>query len=1047
MMKKIFVFGLLFLLTLNLVDAQVCGLTSPDYVQKFSTFGEGPLMVETNQQYYCAGGYLSQGCLITHSSEMYDGEFMEINGSGGNYQWAMANLTELMYAVPSKVGNVGINNGTETAQIWGIVSGFVTGSEGIYFVAYNSLESNPGTSTQPDGGYYNMGYWRISVVGSVGGGTITGISVLEPSNSVIVGGLGRSFSPDPTVGLGVNPFPVGTPLSELKNYYFVIQYKEGYVSYYIYKAAPSGSRTSTIIAKHDTSYIVGSCPYSYCINKGDKISSFGIASADVTNSRVFLDNIYYSLGNNLPSVSNVEILPTVIDTETTAQCVYDFCDNDGDLDQSRVEWYVNDVFVSNSTYLSGGSTSVGSRLKCKVTPYDGLDYGSSQSYTVTVVAPPGDATQFQIYEQFIEDKTTHLNCSWKFKSLVGTHTDASTYRWTVNGFTKVTYNNANLPVSQYSDGDTVRCYVTPSDGNITYAEEMRQIIVGVSGITYNSRAFCLSPDSNLLNVKSMVLDETQASPNKLVVSDINEDDRADFFTGNVYDFANQRLLVSLTGNDGWALPFDINSDQLTDIVYKVGNEIHVKVSEPQLRSNSYSDEACLSITCDQLTDNRVIVNFLASGPTQKDVIYRLYPDTSSTFNDPHYFTDQTQFEIVSFAPGQYTAKGVVLYNSRDRNPATTKTAEATCIYQTSSELNEDCNVDEQFDYSGSIENRGWFRYTGKEMAPLNFQYLPLSGSESAGRTFKCIRNKFEIESSQVLLDDDSILQYSITNGTIPLLIGTSFYDVEFSSGNVKIGVEGVWTKIGTYVRGQEIILKAVIERPTEIKVGKDNTAKITFYINGELARSFDTTVTGTDSVKLLKLTNFKGVAKVNYITMSPSTGSIVIQTNAALSIERYAQGVTCDFDFETTDVNSPYYNLTYDERQQVEFDVVETSCLLRGSDSYNDVQICTIDDLKLFLKGSDSDSKCFNPVLNYCSEISMPNVVERDADNNLKVDLPINSNKYAAACSTELLLESAGSVGIPMLGAGWAFAQKNIAVVLVLIVILVIVFSAKSKKN
>jgi len=169
-----------------------------------------------------------------------------------------------------------------------------------------------------------------------------------------------------------------------------------------------------------------------------------------------------TITNAVPSLSAASITPDPAVAGDTLVCTTSgWSDADGHSDQSTWSWTVNGTEADTTASLSAGFVG-GDLVACEVTPYDGADSGTPVSDSLTISNSAPSITDVTIDPNPAVAGDT-LTCAWTFEDPDG-DTDQSTVAWAVNGTTVAT--SATLSTS-LSDGDLVRCTVTPDDGTDT----------------------------------------------------------------------------------------------------------------------------------------------------------------------------------------------------------------------------------------------------------------------------------------------------------------------------------------------------------------------------------------------------------------------------------------------------------------------------------------------------------------------------------------------------------------------------------------------------
>ncbi len=170
-----------------------------------------------------------------------------------------------------------------------------------------------------------------------------------------------------------------------------------------------------------------------------------------------------TVDNTAPSITSVSISPSSAAVGDTLTCSYSgYSDVDGDADQSTYSWTVGGTEVGTSDTLSSDFVG-GDSITCTVTPYDGIDSGTTDSASLTIdnTAP------------VLADATLSPDPAYEADTLTcteGTGTDADgdsitySYAWTVDG-TGTGTTSSTLANTFWDKGETVVCTVTPNDGS------------------------------------------------------------------------------------------------------------------------------------------------------------------------------------------------------------------------------------------------------------------------------------------------------------------------------------------------------------------------------------------------------------------------------------------------------------------------------------------------------------------------------------------------------------------------------------------------------
>ena len=130
---------------------------------------------------------------------------------------------------------------------------------------------------------------------------------------------------------------------------------------------------------------------------GDTLNASDIARDDVVQCHVSandgesdgveLDSQEVDVQNSVPTVTGAAIDPPSPLVDDTLYCDYDtFVDADDDPDKSTISWTINAVAAGSGTSLGSGYEK-GDVVKCKITPYDGIEEGTPVWIGVTIIGP------------------------------------------------------------------------------------------------------------------------------------------------------------------------------------------------------------------------------------------------------------------------------------------------------------------------------------------------------------------------------------------------------------------------------------------------------------------------------------------------------------------------------------------------------------------------------------------------------------------------------------------------------------------------------------
>ena len=181
----------------------------------------------------------------------------------------------------------------------------------------------------------------------------------------------------------------------------------------------------------------------------------GFASSEPTSDEVVILN-------TPPSVELVAIDPSVPHVGGTLTCSYGgYFDADAHDDESQIAWYVGGDRVEEGPEWVVTEGERGADVRCVVTPFDGIDYGTPVEATVRIGNAPPSVTDVAISPDPAV-LTDTLTCDYSFADVDGDG-DESTQRWFVND--ELVSVGPTL-IGGLERGDIVRCEVTPFDGTI-----------------------------------------------------------------------------------------------------------------------------------------------------------------------------------------------------------------------------------------------------------------------------------------------------------------------------------------------------------------------------------------------------------------------------------------------------------------------------------------------------------------------------------------------------------------------------------------------------
>jgi hypothetical protein len=204
--------------------------------------------------------------------------------------------------------------------------------------------------------------------------------------------------------------------------------------------------------------------------KGDSIVVV-ITPTDGTNAGTPVSSTPLIISNAIPTVTSVSLAPTTAYETSTFSCTPSGgADVDGDTVSYTYAWKVDGATIGATTStLSGTSFNHGQTVQCVVTPTDGTNAGTAVASNVVTVLNTAPVLSTVTLSPSTAYETSTLTCS--HATAVDDDGDSVTYtfRWTVNG-TTIGNTTSTLTGSSFVKGNTVRCFVTPNDGQVNGTE-------------------------------------------------------------------------------------------------------------------------------------------------------------------------------------------------------------------------------------------------------------------------------------------------------------------------------------------------------------------------------------------------------------------------------------------------------------------------------------------------------------------------------------------------------------------------------------------------
>ncbi len=168
-----------------------------------------------------------------------------------------------------------------------------------------------------------------------------------------------------------------------------------------------------------------------------------------------------TIGNLAPEITSVVIDPDPAYPTDELSCGWSFYDEDGDGDESTLEWTIDGTTVGADITLSDVFTA-GDVVTCTVTAHDGEESGTSDSDSVTIENTPPEVTEVTLSPSVVFTNDT-ITASVSTDDAEGDSVSVA-YEWYVDG-SLVGETGTTLSGESYFDKDQeVYVVVTPNDG-------------------------------------------------------------------------------------------------------------------------------------------------------------------------------------------------------------------------------------------------------------------------------------------------------------------------------------------------------------------------------------------------------------------------------------------------------------------------------------------------------------------------------------------------------------------------------------------------------
>ena len=175
------------------------------------------------------------------------------------------------------------------------------------------------------------------------------------------------------------------------------------------------------------------------------------------------------IGNILPQIKELNIIPEKPLTDDILKCNYIYYDSDGDPENgTEIKWYKDGVYQStykNKTSISANSIGKGQIWYVTVKPNDGSDFGElKQSVSVQIGNTPPTADELKIkpLNPLTDDD---LACNYSYNDLDSDPENGTEIRWYKDNVLQEKYNDQKaIPSSMTLRDEKWQFTVKPKDG-------------------------------------------------------------------------------------------------------------------------------------------------------------------------------------------------------------------------------------------------------------------------------------------------------------------------------------------------------------------------------------------------------------------------------------------------------------------------------------------------------------------------------------------------------------------------------------------------------
>jgi hypothetical protein len=229
------------------------------------------------------------------------------------------------------------------------------------------------------------------------------------------------------------------------------------------------------------------CHYNYSVNLSLYDTPRGDYNGHITcmkDQEYGAENIFFIVGNDVPSVEDVYIVPSsdVYENSSYLNCTNGtVSDQDTDTVTLTYVWKKNGVTISGATQanLSNSSFDHFDNITCEVTPYDGYSYGDAvaSNNSAYINNSPPYTTYVNITPINVIVGTDNLTCNYTYIDFDGDSEGDSVFIWwNDTGDMGVTTSFLN---HSYRRGDNISCGYRPFD-SFEYGLEVNSTIFNVN---------------------------------------------------------------------------------------------------------------------------------------------------------------------------------------------------------------------------------------------------------------------------------------------------------------------------------------------------------------------------------------------------------------------------------------------------------------------------------------------------------------------------------------------------------------------------------------